>query len=89
LAQLRGNRESLHALALEDHTGTKKAPSPLRFAGAVQNTGLMTRQPKLLWSSPCHRINEEALLALNINLFRNGLSLEETKNAATIHIYMA
>jgi len=46
LAQLRGNRESLHALALEDHTGTKKAPSPLRFAGAVQNTGLMTRQPQ-------------------------------------------
>jgi len=33
--------------AFEDHTGTKKAPSPLRFAGAVQNGDLMTRQPKL------------------------------------------
>src|SRR5437667_4093723 len=62
LAQLRGNRESLHALAPEDHTSAKKAPWPLRFAGAVQNGGLMTRQPKLL--SPCHRINKEALLAL-------------------------
>src|SRR5437773_10797059 len=28
----------------------EKAPSPLRFAGALQNVGLMTRQPKLHWS---------------------------------------
>src|SRR5213595_2433964 len=42
LAPLRGNRESLDALsALEDHIGAKKAPSLIRFVGAVQNAGLM------------------------------------------------
>src|SRR5206468_700100 len=42
---------SLHASALEDRTGAKKAPTPIRSAGAVQKAGLMTRQPKLLSSS--------------------------------------
>jgi hypothetical protein len=34
LPQVRKHRESLGPL--EDHTGSEKAPSPLRFAGAVQ-----------------------------------------------------
>jgi hypothetical protein len=37
VAQLRGVAHRLILDALESHTPVKKAPSPLRFAGAVQN----------------------------------------------------
>ena len=48
--QVRKHRESLGAL--EDHIRSEKAPSPLRFAGAVQNAGPNDSRAQLVSLSP-------------------------------------